>query len=62
MTKILFGYGKEKLPLDIAEHNLIASLLPRKEDGGGDEQEILAAAIHAPIGAPPLCEIPKPGL
>lgn len=61
MTKILFGYGKEKLPLDIAEHNLIASLLPRKEDGGGDEQEILAAAIHAPIGAPRLCEIPKPG-
>ena len=60
MKTIAFGYGKEKLPLQIEEKNLIASLMPRKEESCGPWEEILKKAIDAPIGTPPLREIAKP--
>lgn len=61
MTTVTFGFGKEKLPLEIEDKNLIASLLPRKEATCGDYCEILKQAMDAPIGASPLNEIAKPG-
>ena len=60
MKTIAFGYGKEKLPLQIEEKNLIASLMPRKEESCGPWEDILKKAIDAPIGTPPLREIAKP--
>ena len=61
MKTIMFGYGKEKLPLQIEEENLIASLMPRKEESCGDYKEILKESLRAPIDTPPLRQIAKAG-
>ncbi|MBQ4092635.1 MAG: nickel-dependent lactate racemase [Firmicutes bacterium] len=61
MPVITFGYGSEKLPLEIKEENLIASLMPRKEENCGDYTDILKSAMDAPIESPKLRDIAKPG-
>ena len=61
MTTVTFGYGKEKLSLHVEDKNLIASLLPRKEEERGDEKEIIKAALAAPVGTAALRKISRPG-
>lgn len=61
MITVHFGYGSQKLPLAIEEKNLIASLLPRKEENCGEDKDILRNALAAPIDTSPLKEIAKPG-
>lgn len=61
MKTITFGYGKEKLPLQIEDRHLIASLLPRKEESNGAWDEVLKTAMASPIGTSPLREIAKAG-
>lgn len=61
MPTVTFGYGSQKLPLEIKDENLIASLMPRKEETCGDYADILKNAMDAPMDAPKLCEIAKAG-
>lgn len=61
MTKIEFGYGKTKMSVEIGESNLIASLLPKKQETCGDYETILKAALRHPIGTSQLTNMVKPG-
>lgn len=61
MPTVTFGYGSQKLPLTIEEENLIASLMPRKEENCGDYKEVLKNSMAHPIDTPPLKELAAPG-
>lgn len=61
MTKIEFGYGKTKMAVEIAEKNLIASLLPKKQEVCGDYQTLLKESLAHPSGSKKLTEIAKAG-
>ncbi|MEE0776479.1 MAG: nickel-dependent lactate racemase [Bacillota bacterium] len=61
MTKIEFGFGKEKLPVEIPERNLIASLMPRQTEHKSQGEDVIAEALAHPIGTKTLKEIAKAG-
>lgn len=61
MTKIEFGYGKTKMAVEIAEKNLIASLMPKKQENCGDYRTILKESLAHPIGSKTLKAIAKAG-
>ena len=61
MTKIEFGYGKTKMAVEVAEKNLLSSLLPRKQENCGDYRAVLTESLDHPIGSKRLREIAKAG-
>ncbi len=56
MKKIAFGYGHEKMILEIAEKNLIASMLPHEQGEPSSEAEVVTKALDEPIGTASLEE------
>lgn len=61
MRKIQFGYGKTKMAVEIEEKNLLASLLPKKQENCEDVQTILESSLSHPIGTKKLGKMAKAG-
>ena len=61
MTKVEFGFGKTKMAVEIGEKNLIASLLPRKQEHCADYAVLLQDSLSHPIGSSQLKTIAKAG-
>ncbi|MEG1821553.1 MAG: nickel-dependent lactate racemase [Clostridiales bacterium] len=60
MTYIKFGFGAEKIGVEIPAENLIASLMPRKEENIPNGEAVVKAALAHPIGTETLDKIAKP--
>ncbi len=57
MVQILLPYGKNEIPVEIAEENLLGIYYPKQVVDQTDEQHIMQFAIQNPIGSAPLREI-----
>lgn len=58
---IEFGYGAEKMGVNIMAENYLATLMPRKQEHNPGYQEVIEQALANPIGSRPLEQIAAPG-
>ncbi len=61
MRKFLLDYGDSKVPLTMAEENIIAVLTPQKLPSPPDEAALVREAIRAPVNSAPLSELVNQG-
>lgn len=61
MMELLFGYGKQTLPLRFSDRRPPTVLLPRPPAPGPTGPDEVRRSLHEPIGAPRLSALAKPG-
>ncbi|MGH9404988.1 MAG: nickel-dependent lactate racemase [Terriglobia bacterium] len=61
MTSVQLPFGHSSIPLQLPDHVAFGTLEPRALPPVSDPQRAILDALRNPIGAPPLCEIVKPG-
>ena len=58
--QVLLAYGKSGLRVGLPDKAPVTLIEPQFVSGLPDEQAAIAAALHAPIGAPPLRDLVQP--
>ena len=59
--EIALGFGKEKIPVQVPDNQVMAVLTPNEAEIGLTGSEEVYRSMRDPIGLPPLREVVKPG-